>query len=66
MSYTSIRVWFVFNVLVMDHLGFTGEPSSFNSRFIIGKRHYKNTYEVLFGITLFTALDITYFGNQTH
>ena len=31
-----------------SHLGFTSESSSFNSRFIIGKRHYKNTYEVLF------------------
>ena len=50
----------------MDHLGFTSEPSSFNSRFIIGKRHYKNIYELLFGITLFTALDITYFGKETH
>ena len=35
-------------LLVMDHLGFAIEPSSFSSRFITGKREYTNTYEVLF------------------
>ena len=38
-----------FSILsVIDHLGFAIEPSSFSSRFIIGKRQYNNTYEVLF------------------
>ena len=35
-------------LLVMDHLGFAIEPSSFSSRLIIGQRQYNNTYEVLF------------------
>ena len=35
-------------LLVMDTLGFAIEPSSFSSRFIIGKRQYSNTYKVLF------------------
>ena len=37
-------------MLVMDKLGFSTEPSSFSSRFLIGKQQYNNTYEVLFGI----------------